>query len=71
MGTGDNSGKGVRFGCGFFLGVVSVGLSMTVFSLFHGWYLIAFILAVGCICGTLAVQHGDEFFEKYLKWGWW
>jgi hypothetical protein len=71
MRTDDNSAKGVRFGCGFFLGVVSVGLSMTLFSWVHGWYAIALILAMGCICGTLAAQQGDKFFEEFLKRGWW
>ena len=71
MSGSDGSSKGVRFGCGFILGVVGVGLSLTVFLWAQGWYAVAMLVAAGCICGALAVRYGDDFFEKYIKSAWW
>ncbi len=72
----DNIDNGMRFGCGGLFGLL-IGCYIGIrFFLFNN-NMIAFfttIVSLICICGFMAMKHGDRFWyslEKLKNWIWW
>jgi len=64
----DRFEKGVRFGCGFILGL-AVGLwsaTQIVFDTWGAYAIIVLVLAVAC--GILALRYGDAFWSNLRHW---
>ena len=71
MSSPDPYERGVRFGCGFFLGVL-IGLGcMFVYTMASGYYVVAALAVFGVVFGLLAVRYGDALWLNLQKFWWW
>ena len=63
--------KGIRFGCGFFFGLLVAFSNVLFFSVRNGYYYAAALLVASVVFGLLAVRYGDDLWEHLRKWWWW
>ena len=66
----DRLEKGIRFGCGFLLGVATaIGALLT--TLWRLQSVVAACVLVGLLCGYFAMRFGDRFWDFVLRWWPW
>ncbi len=64
--------KVIRFGCGFFFGVIVIGLGGARAFYYRGDSFLAFILIAALIFGLAAMRYGDSFWRALKNFGtWW
>jgi hypothetical protein len=67
----DRPEKGIRFGCGFVLGLILGGIGAAGMFYEDGKTIIAVALVVALILGIAALQFGDSFWRLMKHWVWW
>jgi hypothetical protein len=67
--------KGIRFGCGFVVGLLLTASYAISLSVTNGYYSVAVLIVGGVICGLLAMKYGDRFWDGFRgwvsRWWWW
>ncbi|MEM7502693.1 MAG: hypothetical protein AAF417_11645 [Pseudomonadota bacterium] len=63
----DTYERGVRFGCGFFAGLVFYGLFLVIWFDAAG-LVIALVVSTGC--GIAAMVYGEAFWRGLKNWWW-
>jgi hypothetical protein len=67
----DKTEKGIRFGCGFVLGLFVFGLSSMWFAYEdRGFYLVT-VLVAALAFGLAALRFGDAFWRWFARWFSW
>jgi hypothetical protein len=64
--------KKIRFGCGFFFGLVLGGLEFVRMAYKSAGVIVASTLIAALLCGLLALKYGDRFWNWMIeRWRWW
>lgn len=63
--------KGIRFGCGFILGLILGGLGAAKMFYDSGNTIVAVTLFVALFLGLAATHFGDSFWQSLKHWVWW
>lgn len=71
MNDPDKTEKGIRFGCGFLVGLVFGGLGAARLFYESGNTIVAAALVFAVIFGLAAMQFGDRFWHSLKHWVWW
>ena len=70
--TPDSQERGIRFGCGFVVGVVFVTGCWIAFAVDQGYFVVALALLSGLVGGFAAMKYGDAFWEWLSRLArWW
>ena len=67
----DGTEKGIRFGCGFFLGLVFGGLGAARWIYEDGHTIVATAIVIALIFGLAALHFGESFWRALKHWLWW
>lgn len=70
MDSEETEGKGIRFGCGFVVGVLLSGTGWIAYSLSNDYWIMAFSAAIGLLFGVGAMKYGGKFWEDIYRWWW-
>lgn len=70
MDADETEGKGIRFGCGFIIGILLCGTGWIAYSLSNDYWVMAFAVAGGLLFGFAAMKYGDKFWEGIYRWWW-